>query len=294
MTPEELARQIRTLAVGARKAAGLLAGEYASAFKGRGMEFDEVREYQPGDEIRTIDWNVTARTGTPHVKRYIEERDLTVIFVVDISASLAFGGRRLKSEAAAAIVALLAYAAASNNDRAGLLLFSGAVDAFVAPKKGGAHIMRLVREVLGTRPGGRGTDIGGALEHLGRLVHRRAVIFLLSDFLVPAANYQRTLAVLARRHDVVAISITDERERELPPVGLMEMTDAETGDRRLVDCGAALNRELGAAATRRQAELAAGFAAMGVEHLPIVLEHGADDEKYLRQVVRYFRQRKGR
>jgi len=203
-------------------------------FKGRGMEFAEVREYLPGDDVRSIDWNVTARTGVPHVKKFIEERDQTVMFLVDASHSLDFGTvKRMKGEIAAEIAAVLAFSAIRNNDKVGAIIFTDRVELFIPPKKGKKHVMRVIREMLFFKPDGRGTDVGGALEYLSRVVRRKAVVFLISDFLSP--DYSRPLRVANRRHDLVAITFADPREEELPPLGLVHLVDAETGKQRLVD-----------------------------------------------------------
>ncbi|MDQ3623756.1 MAG: DUF58 domain-containing protein [Verrucomicrobiota bacterium] len=209
------------------------AGQYRSVFKGRGMNFEEVREYQPGDEVRTIDWNVTARygevRGEAYVKKFTEERELTVMLVVDVSASGNFGSVHLsKRELAAEVACLLAFSAIRNNDKVGLLLFSDHVELFIPPKKGRAHTLRLIREILFFEPAGRGTDPAGALNHLNRILHRRSVVFLISDFQAP--DFSRELAVTSRRHDLIAIPIVDPREEELPDVGLVTLEDAETGE----------------------------------------------------------------
>jgi uncharacterized protein (DUF58 family) len=212
----------------------LFAGQYQSVFKGRGMEFAEVRLYQPGDEIRTIDWNVTARTGVPHVKRYAEERELTVMLLVDASASTRFGSvSQLKSALAAELGALFAFSAITNNDKVGLVIFTDRIELALPPRKGTHHVLRVIREVLSLRPQGRGTDVPAALEHLGRVTKRRCVVFLLSDFLDPACR--QALRIAARRHDLVAVVLEDPREAALPDVGLVELEEAETGTRYVVD-----------------------------------------------------------
>src|SRR5215213_6310860 len=214
----EILKKIRTLEI---KTKGLVqtmfAGDYHSVFKGRGMNFEDVREYQPGDEIRAIDWNVTARLGTAYVKKFTEERELTVMLVVDVSASGDFGGVRLsKRELAAEVACLLAFSAIRNNDKVGLLLFSDHVELFIPPKKGRVHTLRLIREILFFEPKGRGTDPADALDYLNRVVHRRSVSFLISDFQAP--DFSRQLSVTSRRHDLVAIPIVDPCEEELPDV----------------------------------------------------------------------------
>jgi len=205
------------------------AGRYRSVFKGRGMNFEEVREYAPGDEVRTIDWNVTARLGIPYVKKFTEERELSVMLVVDVSASGAFGSvDRSKRELAAEVAAVLAFSAIRNNDKVGLLLFSDHVEHFIPPRKGRSHSLRVIRDVLFFEPKGRGTDPASALHYLNKVVSRRAVVFLLSDFLTQP--FYQELAVTSRRHDLVAVRVCDPCERELPDVGTVVMEDAETGE----------------------------------------------------------------
>ncbi|MCB2154094.1 DUF58 domain-containing protein [bacterium] len=238
----EDAASVRKLEILTRRIVNdVMAGEYHSVFRGQGMDFSEVREYQPGDDIRTIDWNVTARTGHPHVKRFVEERELTVIFAVDVSASTLFGsGRRRKRQLAAVITAILAFSAIRNNDRVGLMLFSDRVERFLTPKKGRTHGLRVITELL-TEPEGRKTDIATALQSLNRLQRKRAVVFLISDFQQP--DLYRSLSVTAQRHDLIAISIGDPREEEVPNVGLIELENAETGERMLVDTSSRRVRE---------------------------------------------------
>lgn len=198
------------------------------------MEFAEVREYEPGDEIRSIDWNVTSRLGRPYVKRYIEERELTVILMTDVSASGDFGTvNQMKGEITAEICALLAYAAIKNNDRVGLLMFTDQIEKFIPPKKGRTHILRVIREVLYTRPENTGTDIAYALDYLNRLLTRRCIVFIISDFLT--SEYIKPLRVASKRHDVVAVTITDPRELTLPSIGLLELEDTESGEEVLID-----------------------------------------------------------
>src|SRR5213592_4545518 len=229
-TPAEILKKIRALEI---KTKGLVqtmfAGDYHSVFKGRGMNFEDVREYQPGDEIRAIDWNVTARLGTAFVKKFTEERELTVVLVVDVSASGNFGSAsQSKRELSAEVACVLAFSAIRNNDKVGLLLFSDRVELFIPPKKGRSHTLRLIREILFFDPVGRGTNPAAALDHLNKIVTRRAVVFFISDF--QAEDFSRAIAVTARRHDLIAIRIQDERESVLPPVGIITLEDAETGD----------------------------------------------------------------
>jgi uncharacterized protein (DUF58 family) len=235
MIPKEILQAVKAIEIRSRLLVNdVFAGEYGSVFKGRGMEFAEVREYLPGDDIRSIDWNVTARTGVAHIKKFVEEREQTVMFLVDASHSLDFGTvRRMKGELAAEISAVLAFSAIRNNDKVGAIIFTDGVELFIPPKKGKKHVLRVIREMLYFRPKGRGTDIAAALEYLSRVVRRRAVVFLLSDFVAP--DYTRALRVANRRHDLVAVTITDPAEDELPPLGLMLVTDAETGETRMMD-----------------------------------------------------------
>ena len=290
MIPKELAKKIRFIEIYTNKAVNdVLAGEYHSVFKGRGMEFDEVREYTPGDEIRTIDWNVTARTGQPYVKRYVEERELTVLFVVDLSASGSFGSReKRKNEVAAELCALLSFSAVKNNDKVGLIVFTDVIELYIPPAKGVSHVLRLIRELLNFRPRRRRTDIAQALDYLGRITHRRAVVFLVSDFL--AEGYEKPLRIVARRHDLIAVSLSDPREQSLPPIGLIELEDAETGEAMVVDAGnAEVRRRWKALAREREDRLAELFRASGVDAIPIVT--GRD---YVRDLTAFFRRREKR
>jgi uncharacterized protein (DUF58 family) len=229
----EILKKIRRLELKTRgMVEAAFAGQYRSVFKGRGMNFDEVREYQPGDEVRTIDWNVTARLGEVRgeafVKKFTEERELTVMLIVDVSASGDFGSVNLsKRELAAEVACLLAFSAIRNNDKVGLLLFSDHVELFITPKKGRIHTLRIIREILFFEPKGRGTEPGEALDYLNRVLHRRSVVFLISDFQAP--DFSRQLSITGRRHDLIAIPIVDPREEELPDVGRVTLEDAETG-----------------------------------------------------------------
>jgi uncharacterized protein (DUF58 family) len=227
--PSDVMRQVRLLELRTRGLVNsLFSGEYRSVFKGQGMEFSEVREYQPGDEVRSIDWNVTARMSRPYVKRYIEERELTVMLAVDLSGSERFGTRRrFKSELASELAAVLAMSAIRNNDRVGTLLFTDRVELVVPPKKGRRHALRLMRDLLVFSPEGRGTDIAGATEYLNKMLPHKTIIFFVSDFL--AADIERPLKLLAQRHDLVAVTIEDPSELELPDIGLARLVDPETG-----------------------------------------------------------------
>jgi len=235
MIPREILKQVRWIEITTRGLVNeVFSGEYNSVFKGRGMSFAEVREYQYGDDIRGIDWNVTARTGSPHVKIFEEERELTLMLVVDVSASSEFGTRgRMKSELAAELCGVLAFSAIKNNDKVGLILFSDRIEKFVPPRKGRRHALRVLRELLYHPAEGRGTDVAGALEYLARVTRRRAVVFLVSDFM--AGGYGQALSVAARRHDLVAVRVGDRREEDVPPMGFVEFEDPESGERVVVN-----------------------------------------------------------
>lgn len=284
---EDLARRVREIELVARRMADeAMAGEYHSVFKGRGMEFDEVRPYAPGDDVRSIDWNVTARTGFPHVKRFVEERELTVLLVVDASGSLDFGTRaRLKGELAIEVCALLAFAAIRNNDRVGLVIFTDEVELYVPPKRGRRHVLRLIRELLGFRPRGRRTNLAGTLEFVQRLHRRRSVVFVLSDFIAPGVELP--LRLLSMRHDVIPLVLRDRHEERLPRAGLIEVVDAETGATALIDTASPrVRREFEA---RRATERAERLRQMRRLDIDVVeLDTGED---YVPPIVRLFRRR---
>ena len=232
MLSTDLIKKIRRIEIRTRRLVNdSYAGEYHSIFKGRGMEFDEVRPYQIGDEIRTIDWNVTARTGEPHVKRYVEERELTVMLVVDASGSENFGSvNRFKRELAAELTAVLSFAATTNNDKVGLLIFTDQIELFIPPRTGRRHVLRIIRELLAFKPQSKGTDIKMALDKVNQILKRRSIIFLVSDFLVPAESYRRELTISNKRHDVIAIDLHDPLEMIISDVGLLALEDAETDE----------------------------------------------------------------
>lgn len=287
MTPRELIRRVRRIEIRTRRLVEeSLAGSYHSLFKGRGMEFAEVREYVPGDDVRTIDWNVSARMGHPFVKKFTEERELTVVLVVDASGSGRFGtAPSTKIQLAAEISALLTFSALRNNDRVGLLLFTDTVELFLPPRKGREHGLRVLREVLAFKPQGRGTDIGNALERLQRVVSKRAVVFLVSDFW--DQGYERTLRAVGRKHDLVSISVEDPRENQLPPVGLIQATDPETGDVGLIDAGSRQVRaRYAAAASEAREQTRQRMRRCGVDLLEL-----STGEPYERPFVRFFRER---
>ena len=237
MLTDDLIARIRRIEITTRKlVADSFAGEYQSVFKGRGMEFDEVRQYHPGDDVRSIDWNVTARTGEPHVKSYIEERELTVMLVVDVSGSGDFGTRnRFKRELAVELAAVMSFAATTNNDKVGLLLFTDRVESMVPPRKGRSHVLRMVRDLLVFQAEGAGTDITLALNTVHRMLKRRSIVFLVSDFLADPESYRHAMLVANRRHDVVAFDLSDPLEHEIANVGVIALEDAESGQFRWVD-----------------------------------------------------------
>ena len=252
------------------------------------MNFEEVRPYSPGDEIRAIDWNVTARTGEPYIKKFTEEREMTVIILLDVSASGNFGSvEQSKRELAAEVAAILAFSAIHNNDKVGLMLFSDRVELFIPPKKGRLHILRLIREMIYFSPKGRGTDLAGALEYMNRVVTRRAVVFLISDFLT--GDFTRSLTVSAKRHDMVALPIVDPAEEALPDVGVILLEDPETGEQIEVNTSSRpLARDYAELATIRSKELGTLFGARGVDVVPL-----RTDSDYL-PVLRNFFDRRGR
>jgi uncharacterized protein (DUF58 family) len=235
MSPDEVMREVRRIEITTRHLVrDIVAGEYSSAFRGRGVEFSEVREYQPGDDVRAIDWNVTARLGSAYVKRYLEERELTVLFLVDVSASARFGTRvRTKQALAVEVCAVLALAAARNHDRVGGVWVTDRVERFVPPRRGRRHVLRIINDLLAFEAEGTATDLGAALQFTDSILRRRSVLFVVSDFLT--SGYQPALERLARRHDVIALQLYDARERELPDVGLVSLQEPESGSWRLID-----------------------------------------------------------
>ncbi len=287
MIPTEVIKKIRRIEIRTKRlVTDVFSGAYQSVFKGRGIEFTEVREYLPGDDIRAIDWNVTARMGHPFVKKYDEERELTIVFLVDASGSGSFGTvERLKSELAAELCALLAFSAIRNNDRVGLVIFTDRVEKVVPPRKGRRHVLRVVRELLYHEPEGKGTDIAGALDYLSNVVRRHAVVFLVSDFL--AEGYERSLAVANRRYDLIAVEMSDPRERELPRLGLVEFEDPETGERVAIDTGRARFAERFAAEVERvEEERRRLFTKLGIDFIPI-----STDRPYVEPLEKFFRMR---
>ena len=289
MLTDDLIARIRRIEITTRKLVDeSFAGEYESVFKGRGMEFDEVRQYHPGDDVRSIDWNVTARTGEPHVKSYIEERELTVMLVVDVSGSGDFGTRnRFKRELAVELAAVMSFAATTNNDKVGLLLFTDRVESLVPPRKGRSHVLRMVRDLLLFQPDGTGTDITLALNTVHRMLKRRSIVFLVSDFLADPESYRQAMLVANRRHDVVAFDLSDPMEQEIANVGVIALEDAESGQLRWVDTG---SREWRREFEDRVAGLETGkrevLAAAGVDRVSVTTE-----KDYVAEVGAFFKTR---
>jgi uncharacterized protein (DUF58 family) len=291
----DLMREVRRLHVRTRRRVNdLFAGDFRSAFKGRGMEFADVREYEAGDDVRAIDWNVTARTGRTFIKRFVEERELTVIVAADLSASGGFGSAgKLKSRLIVEACAALAAAATHDRDKAGLLVFTDRVEHFVPPAKGSRQVMRIMRDLLAFEPKGRGTDLRGAMDYLGKVLRRRSLVFVASDFMIPegsADGVERSLRVLDRKHEVVALTVRDPRERDLPPVGLVTLEDPETGRVYLVDTSPAEVRErYGEAARRDEARVTGMLARAGVKRVSL-----STDRPFVTELDRFFRSIAGR
>lgn len=285
--PTEILRKVRRIEFRTRRLVNsVFAGEYHSVFRGHGMAFAEVRDYQPGDDVRTIDWNVTARMGHPYVKVFDEERELTVMLMVDASASGDFGTvRQMKGEIAVEICALLAFSAIQNNDRVGLIIFTDDVEVFIPPKKGRKHVLRVIRELLYFRPSRRGTNVAAALDYLNRVTTRRSVVFLVSDLM--DEGYEKSLRVAGRRHDVVPVVVQDPRERHLPDIGLVLLEDAETGEEILVDTSDIVARSAFAKSAEEADERRRKvFGQMGLDVVEVSTE-----ESYVDPLMAFFRMR---
>ncbi len=288
--PKELLKKVKQIELSTRNVVNeVFSGEYHSVFKGRGMEFAEVREYQPGDDVRTIDWNVSARMGHPFVKVFEEERELTVMLLVDVSSSGNFGTtEQMKREIAAELSAVLAFSAIRNNDKVGLIIFSDKIEKFIPPRKGKKHVLRVIREILYFKPQDSLTDINVALEYLARVIKRKSIVFLISDFL--SENYEKALQVANKKHDIIAVSVTDPREVTLPDVGLLELEDAETGESIVIDTTSRTIRERFLNHARSgQGELDKLFKSVGIDHINIMT-----DQSYIQPVVRFFKKRERR
>ncbi len=285
--PKELLKKVKRIEISTRNIVNeVFSGEYHSVFKGRGMEFSEVREYQPGDDIRTIDWNVSARMGHPYVKIFEEERELTVMLLVDVSSSGNFGTtEQLKREIAAELSAVLAFSAIKNNDKVGLIIFSDRIEKFISPRKGKKHVLRVIREILFYKPQEATTDLNIALEYLSRVIKRKSTVFLISDFLTE--NYEKALQVANKKHDIVAISITDPREVTLPDVGMIDLEDAESGETILVDTGSLyIRNEFYNRSLHVNEERSNFFKSIGVDHINILT-----DRSYVQPITKFFKMR---
>ena len=289
MLTDELVAKVRRIEINTRQLVDDgLAGEYLSVFKGRGMEFDEVRQYVPGDDVRTIDWNVTARSGEPYVKSYVEERELTVMLVVDVSRSGEFGTKNwFKRELAVELAGVLSIAATTNNDKVGLLLFSDRVELLIPPTKGRSHVLRLLRDLLAFEPVGSGTDIRLALDTIFVLLKRRSIVFLVSDFLADPESYRQAMLITNRQHDVVAFDLSDPLEREMADVGVIALEDAENGMQRWIDTGdSQWRREFSERVARLDMEKSNVFSAAGVDRVKVTT-----DEDYFAEVGAFFKNR---
>jgi len=287
MIPKEVLQKVRQIEIRTRRIVdSVLSGGYESAFKGRGMEFDEVRAYTDGDDVRAIDWNVTARMGSPYIKKYTEERELTVMLVVDASSSGNFGSiDKFKGEMAVELCSLLAFSAIRNNDRVGLIIFTSDIEVFIPPRKGKNHVLRVIRELLFFQPKHKGTDIGCALKFLNRIQTKKSVVFLVSDFM--SKNFEKPLRVASKRHDLITVSITDPREDYIPQIGLIELEDAETGETILFDTRSKKSvdiykRERG----RQRSHFEELLRSSGVDDIRISTETG-----YVKPIIKFFQRR---
>ncbi|HBR15829.1 MAG TPA: DUF58 domain-containing protein [Candidatus Omnitrophica bacterium] len=302
MIPREILEKVRRIEITtSRMVTDVFSGQYHSVFKGQGMEFDEVREYQIGDDVRAIDWNVTARTGRPHIKKYIEERELTVMILVDASRSCRFASvNQLKNKLAAEIAAVLSFAAIRNNDKVGLILFTDVIEKFIAPRKGVRHVLRVIRELLCFQPRGKGTDISAALDYLNKVTTRKTVAFMISDFIDFNSSlkkspqeefaFKKSLTVANKRHDMIAVTLNDPRETELPDCGLLLLEDAESGDTRVIDTSdPALRKAYREAALVRLRKREMLFGSTGVDPIDI-----STDKPYERELVKFFLRRRKR
>ena len=290
MLPKEILKKVRQIEIRTnREVTDVLGGQYHSVFKGQGMEFEEVREYLPGDEVRSIDWNVTARFGHPFVKKFKEERELTVMLLVDVSASGQFGSvRQTKNELAAELAAVLAFSAIRNNDKVGLIMFSDAIEKFVPPNKGRRHVLRVIREILAFLPRGRGTNLSRVLDYLNKVQRRRAVCFFLSDF--QDNTFRKQLQVAGKHHDLIALSLRDPREETLPSIGLLELCDSETGERALIDTfDRNVREQFERESKTRRESLRQLFRSTAVDHVEIRC-----DQDYMLPLIRLFRLRERR
>jgi len=287
MIPEELIKKIRYIQILTKRAVDAsFAGQYESVFKGRGMQFDEVREYTPGDDIRDIDWNVTARTGKAYIKRFVEEREMTLVFAVDLSASGQFGTvNKMKNELAAEFCAVLAFAAAKNNDKVGLLIFTDQIELYIPPKKGSGHVLRLIRELLAFKMVQRQTNIPLGLDYIAKVIRKRATVFVVSDFI--ETGFKKPLSLLNKRHDVIAVPVRDRVEVAMPNVGLIELQDAESGETILVDTSSRHFRaQYGQNSQEGFDQLKGMLRSIDVDCIPI-----CTDQPYVQDLVQFFHMR---
>jgi uncharacterized protein (DUF58 family) len=295
MIPKDILEKILRIDITTnRLVTDVFAGAYHSVFKGRGMEFDEVREYQPGDDIRSIDWNVTARTGFAHIKKYVEERELTVMVLVDASASVHFAStNQMKNKLAAEIAAVLAFAAIRNNDKVGLLMFTDEPELFIPPKKGKSHVLRVIREILYFKPRAKATNLPKVLEYLIKVLRRRSTVFVISDFLDSSADYssiRKSLRIANQHHDLIGITLTDPREIDLPDCALVELMDAESGVKMIIDTSdERLRREYHTKAMNLIKDRSRLFDIIGIDHIDI-----STDVPYTKALVSFFAQRRHR
>ncbi len=290
MIPKDVLKKVRRIEIRTKKLVNdLFSGEYHSTFKGQGIEFEEVRQYEPGDDIRLIDWNVTARTGYPHVKKFREERELSVVLLVDASSSGQFGTRdRYKSDVAAELCALLAFSAIKNNDKVGLIIFTDKIEKFVPPQKGRAHVLRLIREILYFQPEGVRTDISMALEYFNKVIKRKSVVFLVSDFM--SEDFYKPLQIANRKHDMIAVKITDPRESSFDNVGLLELEDAETGEIFVIDTASKdFRREFSARADEDVQALRRNFRVINLDFITV-----QTDQSYIVPLISFFKMRERR
>jgi len=290
MIPKEIIKKIRRLDIRTKRLVNdIFSGEYHSVFKGRGMEFSEVREYVIGDDIRNIDWNVTARTGQPHVKVFEEERELTVMLMVDVSSSGEFGtATSMKRDIALEICALLAFSAIDNNDLVGLVMFTDKIEKSIVPKKGRKHVLRILRELLYFKPEDTRTNLALPLDYLNRITKRRSIVFMISDFM--GEDYEKAMTITAKKHDLVPVVISDPREENMPNIGLIELEDAETGKAILIDTSDPTLRDaFGLNVSRTQLEREKIFKRIGLDHMDIRL-----DKPYIDELTTFFKKRAAR
>jgi uncharacterized protein (DUF58 family) len=290
MLPQEIFKKVRKIEIITRKLVqDVFSGEYHSTFKGQGMEFSEVREYSIGDDIRMIDWNVTARMGSPYVKKFVEERELTVFILIDMSASSKFGTKtQLKSEIAAEISALLSFSAIKNNDKVGMIIFTNKIEKYIPPKKGRTHILRIIREILLFKPESKETDLNVALNYLNKITKRRAIVFLISDFISP--DFYKAIAVTNKKHDLIAITLKDPREKSLPKAGFIFLEDAETSEELIIESFNPLfHKKFNEITNQKDKELEKIFNKMNIDYIKI------DTEKpYINPLIAFFKMRERR